>query len=101
MARITVEDCLQYVDNRFQLVLVAATRTRQLLSGAEPCVERGNDKLTVVALREIAGGFVTSAILDDRTPPEGYESDEDTTNQIGASGAEAPAAPGEEAAGGA
>ncbi len=56
MARITVEDCLNHVDNRFELVLLAAKRARQLLAGAEPLVVWGNDKATVVALREIALG---------------------------------------------
>ncbi len=56
MARITVEDCLNHVDNRFELVLLAAKRARQLLAGAEPLVIWGNDKATVVALREIAFG---------------------------------------------
>ncbi|MDH3281257.1 MAG: DNA-directed RNA polymerase subunit omega [Gammaproteobacteria bacterium] len=65
MARITVEDCLQYVDNRFQLVLVATKRARQLAMGADPLVEAKNDKPTVVALREIADGLVTKAILVD------------------------------------
>lgn len=54
MARITVEDCLDKVDNRFQLVLVAAKRARQIANGAEPLVPWENDKPTVVALREIA-----------------------------------------------
>jgi DNA-directed RNA polymerase subunit omega len=81
MARITVEDCLDNVDNRFQLVLVATRRARQLLNGAEPCVERENDKPTVLALREIAGGFVTNAILDEEAPQAGLEADEDTTDQ--------------------
>ena len=62
MARVTVEDCLDNVDNRFQLVLVATRRARQLIAGAEPCVSKGNDKPTVLALREIAGGFVTNAL---------------------------------------
>ncbi|HEB76974.1 MAG TPA: DNA-directed RNA polymerase subunit omega [Methylothermaceae bacterium] len=56
MARITVEDCLEHVDNRFELVLLATKRARQLLAGAEPLVEWGDDKATVVALREIASG---------------------------------------------
>ena len=56
MARITVEDCLENVDNRFQLVLVATKRARQLFDGAEPLVEVDNDKHTVIALREIADG---------------------------------------------
>ncbi|MEW5757508.1 MAG: DNA-directed RNA polymerase subunit omega [Pseudomonadota bacterium] len=54
MARITVEDCLDKVDNRFQLVLVAAKRARQIANGQEPLVPWENDKPTVVALREIA-----------------------------------------------
>jgi DNA-directed RNA polymerase subunit omega len=86
MARITVEDCLENVDNRFQLVLVAAKRTRQLIAGAEPCIERENDKLTVVALREIADGFVTSTVLDDSVPPVGLETEDETPDQTDTSG---------------
>ena len=56
MARVTVEDCLKNVKNRFELVLVAAKRARQLMRGKEPKVEWDNDKATVVALREIAEG---------------------------------------------
>jgi DNA-directed RNA polymerase subunit omega len=81
MARITVEDCLENVENRFQLVLVAAKRARQLSSGAEACVPRENDKPTVLALREIADGFVTSAILDEEHAPAGLEADDDTVEQ--------------------
>ena len=73
MARVTVEDCLDKVDNRFQLVLVATKRARQLARGAEPFVEWENDKPTVVALREIAEDFVTPKILDER--PEETESE--------------------------
>jgi len=65
MARITVEDCLDNVDNRFQLVLVATRRARQLALGSEPLVETENDKPTVLALREIADGLVTRDILDE------------------------------------
>ena len=54
MARLTVEDCLKNVDNRFDLVLKAAKRARKLERGATPFVEWDNDKPTVVALREIA-----------------------------------------------
>lgn len=68
MARITVEDCLDNVDNRFQLVLVATRRARQLSLGADPMVEIENDKPTVVALREIADGLVTREILDEEPP---------------------------------
>ena len=81
MARITVEDCLANVDNRFQLVLVAAKRARQLTTGAEPCVPRENDKPTVLALREIASGFVTNAILDEDATQAGLETDEDAPEQ--------------------
>lgn len=64
MARITVEDCLNHVDNRFELVLVGAKRARQIsVGGKEPMVALENDKPTVVALREIEEGLVTSDIL--------------------------------------
>lgn len=64
MARVTVEDCLDEVDNRFQLVLVAAKRARQLMrSNEEPFVEWDNDKPTVVALREIADGHINRNLL--------------------------------------
>ena len=71
MARVTVEDCLDHVENRFQLVLVASKRARQLNSGVHPLVERENDKATVMALREIAEGRVTAEILNQEAqPPE-------------------------------
>lgn len=60
MARITVEDCLEHVNNRFKLVLLASARARQLHRGASEFVSRGKDKDTVVALREIAAGHVTT-----------------------------------------
>lgn len=63
MARVTVEDCLDHVDNRFQLVLVATKRARQLARGAEPFLDWENDKPTVVALREIADNLVGPSIL--------------------------------------
>ncbi len=69
MARITVEDCLQHVDNMFDLVLIAAKRARRLANGAEPLVDWENDKPTVVALREIAAGLVNREILDDVDTP--------------------------------
>jgi len=74
MARVTVEDCLDKVDNRFQLVLVATKRARQLAKGAEPFIDWENDKPTVVALREIAEDFVTAGILDE-VPEEIVEED--------------------------
>ena len=69
MARITVEDCTQHVPNMFQLVLVAAKRARQLANGAHAMVEWENDKPTVVALREIAEGYIDARILDERDQP--------------------------------
>ena len=69
MARVTVEDCLGNVDNLFQLVLVATKRARQLARGVEPTVPWENDKVTVVALREVAAGSIGPAILDQAEPP--------------------------------
>ena len=65
MARITVDDCLEQIPNRFQLTLVAALRSRQLSNGAEPLidVEGSNDKPSVIALREIAEGLIGEDIL--------------------------------------
>ena len=63
MARVTAEDCLEHIGNHFKLVLVASHRARQLLAGSEPFSERGHDKATVLALREIAQNFVTEEIL--------------------------------------
>lgn len=66
MARVTVEDCLSKVDNRFELVLVASKRARQLANGKEALVPWENDKPTVVALREIAEDKVTkSSMIED------------------------------------
>jgi DNA-directed RNA polymerase subunit omega len=65
MARITVEDCLQVVDNRFELVLMATRRARQVAKGADALVEAHNDKPTVVALREIAGRKVNNEMIDE------------------------------------
>ena len=69
MARITVEDCVANIPNKFQLVLVAAKRARQLANGAEPMVDWENDKPTVVALREIADGYINEDILVEREQP--------------------------------
>jgi len=66
MARITVEDCLTNTHNRFELTLLAARRARQLATGRdEPRVEPNNDKVTVIALREIASNKITAAIIDE------------------------------------
>jgi DNA-directed RNA polymerase subunit omega len=72
MARITVEDCLDHVDNRFELVMVGSKRARQIaVEGRPPLVETENDKPTVVALREIEQGLVTADILTE--VPQDYE----------------------------
>jgi DNA-directed RNA polymerase subunit omega len=65
MARVTVEDCLENVDNRFELVMIATKRARQIANGQEPLVEEENDKPTVIALREIAEGKVGPEIMDE------------------------------------
>lgn len=64
MARITVEDCLDNVDNRFELVMISSKRARQLqIEGKDPLVPADNDKPTVIALREIAEGLIGADIL--------------------------------------
>jgi DNA-directed RNA polymerase subunit omega len=68
MARVTVEDCLENVDNRFELVLVASKRARQVAMGAPPLLEEENDKPTVIALREIAENLVNAEILNEVEP---------------------------------
>lgn len=64
MARITVEDCLENVDNRFELVLTATKRARQIAHGANPLVDEENDKPTVMALREIAAGHISTESVE-------------------------------------
>lgn len=86
MARVTVEDCLENVDNRFQLVLIATRRARQLANGAEPFIEWENDKPTIVALREIAAGKINASILDE---PVRSGTDEEELLLIELTGAEA------------
>lgn len=75
MARVTVEDCLENVANRFELVMVASKRARQLtLGGQEPHLSWDKDKATVVALREIAENLTTPAILTEvDLPPQSLE----------------------------
>jgi DNA-directed RNA polymerase subunit omega len=65
MARVTVEDCLEHVDNRFELVLMAAKRARQIAMGADALVDLENDKATVLALREISEEKIGREILDE------------------------------------
>lgn len=69
MARITVEDCTDNIENIFEMVLVAAKRARRIAHGADAMVELENDKPTVIALREIAEGHVTPAILEEIDQP--------------------------------
>ena len=76
MARITVEDCLEHVDNRFNLVLLATKRARQLANGVEPLIPWENDKPTVVALREIAAGLITVDTVDNQINQEEEGEDE-------------------------
>ena len=86
MARVTVEDCLDNVDNRFQLVLVATKRARQLANGRDALVDWENDNPTVVALREIAEGYVTRNILNETATPEPVEpvvSEEEIRGELG------------------
>lgn len=65
MARVTVEDCLEHVNNRFELVMLASKRAREIaIRGAQPLVEWENDKPTVVALREIADGLISRDLLE-------------------------------------
>ena len=68
MARITVEDCLNKVDNRFDLVLLATKRARQIENGVEPLLPRENDKPTVIALREIVEDIVTYDTVAEPEP---------------------------------
>ena len=73
MARITVEDCLDHVDNRFELVIVGSKRARQIaVGGKDALVPTENDKPTVLALREIEEGLIDASILEEKEEPE-YE----------------------------
>ena len=84
MARITVEDCLEKIENQYDLVLLAKERTSQLNSGAEMVVDEDNDKRTVIALREIAAGKISveelkkNAILRLRKEPDEVPEEEET-----------------------
>jgi len=85
MARITVEDCLEHVENRFDLVLLASRRARQLAQGADPLVPSENDKPTVIALREIAENLINTSSMDEmeaRAEIEKISTDDDLIRQI-------------------
>jgi DNA-directed RNA polymerase subunit omega len=73
MARVTVEDCLEHVDNRFELVIKAAKRARKISIGAEPLVPMENDKPTVIALREIAQGLLSQEQMEEEAPARSIE----------------------------
>jgi len=77
MARITVEDCLDHVDNRFDLVLLATKRARQLANRVEPLLPTQNDKPTVIALREVAAG-----LIGPETLAKGEQEVDDTTRAL-------------------
>jgi DNA-directed RNA polymerase subunit omega len=76
MARVTVQDAVEKVGNRFDLVLIAARRARQMQTGGkDPLVPAENDKTTVIALREIEEGLITKDVLDARQRQEQQEQD--------------------------
>lgn len=75
MARITVEDCVEKIGNRFELVLVATKRARHIARGAAPLLEEENDKATVIALREIAEGLIDQSVLDEELEVASEEED--------------------------
>ena len=80
MARVTVEDCMDYVDNRFDLVLLATKRARQLVNGVEPLLPWENDKPTVMALREIAEGLISHQDVEEKPSEEELVVDEALLN---------------------
>ncbi|MCP4876845.1 MAG: DNA-directed RNA polymerase subunit omega [Gammaproteobacteria bacterium] len=85
MARITVEDCLEHVENRFDLVLLASRRARQIAQGADPLVPAENDKPTVIALREIAENLINTSSMDEmeaQAEIEKIATDDDLIRQI-------------------
>ena len=100
MARVTVEDCLEHVDNRFELVMLASRRARGLRRySTEALVPEENDKSTVIALREIAQGLISHEILDSQEVSLEEEEEEDIEMSFniaaingGETGADEPAA---------
>ena len=92
MARITVEDCLEHIENRFDLVLLAARRARQIAQGADPLVPGENDKPTVIALREIAENLINASSMDEmeaQAEIEKIATDDDLIRQIAQASLEA------------
>ena len=70
MARITIEDCLVRIPNRFELTLAATNRARQITAGSAPLLDADRDKPTVIALRELAAGKIGIEMLNKITPPQ-------------------------------
>ena len=82
MARVTVEDCLKYIPNRFDLILVAAKRAHQLNSGGfKSTLDVGKDKPAIIALREIEEGLIDKSILTEEYEMEEELSAQDQINQ--------------------
>ena len=85
MARVTVEDAVNKVGNRFDLVLIASRRARQIATGGkEPLVDIENDKPTVLALREIEAGLITTEVMDSSDKHEKVKQDSDELDAIAA-----------------
>jgi len=83
MARVTVEDCLEFVDTNYELVLLAAKRARDISEGAQPLIEEDNDKPVVVALREIAANITEADVIEaaDEAEPSVFDEDQDQTQE--------------------
>ena len=85
MARVTVEDAVEKVGNRFDLVLIASRRARQIATGGkDPLVEVENDKPTVLALREIEAGLITTEVMDNSDRHEQVQQDSDELAAVAA-----------------
>ncbi|TWX74199.1 DNA-directed RNA polymerase subunit omega [Colwellia sp. C1TZA3] len=85
MARVTVEDAVDKVGNRFDLVLIASRRARQIATGGkDPLVDPENDKPTVIALREIEAGLITTAVMDKSDRHEQVQQDDEELDKIAA-----------------
>nr|VFJ45830.1 MAG: DNA-directed RNA polymerase subunit omega [Candidatus Kentron sp. FW]VFJ46609.1 MAG: DNA-directed RNA polymerase subunit omega [Candidatus Kentron sp. FW] len=82
MARITVEDCLEKTENRFELVLLASKRARQLSRGAASLLDEEDDKPTVLALREIAAGKIERSLLEDDEEEDRFDSSDFHTDAV-------------------
>jgi DNA-directed RNA polymerase subunit omega len=84
MARVTVEDCLEFVDTNYELVLMTAKRARDIADGAQPLVEEDNDKPVVIALREIAANITAQDIIEAEAEEKEsamFEEDQDQTQE--------------------